>query len=329
MHCIANISELPALLSFQACAPYTCRPFISDTLTMLLPDLITFILLAGLGSFVQALSGFALGLIVLGSVTLLQLAPISFTAAVISMISLVNGGWVLARHPRAIEWRSVRWTVLGLIPAVGLGLALLARLDSDLPERLRQLLGVVILIAGIVMMLRPHPHAQPSGRSSTLLSGVAGGLLGGLFSTAGPPVVFHLYRQPWSLASIRSTLLTIFVLATLVRIGWQSARGELHWPMIEVALYCSLPVLLAAHIGARLAPRIALAPMRRFAFALLALTGVGLLIPATATPDAVKLAPPSSQGESDARRSTATLSAPHRQPATAATVSGSPAAPDF
>ncbi|MFP5506194.1 MAG: sulfite exporter TauE/SafE family protein, partial [Gammaproteobacteria bacterium] len=58
------------------------------------PELLLFILIAGLGSFVQALSGFALGLIVLGSVTLLQLAPIPFTAAVISMISLANGGWV-------------------------------------------------------------------------------------------------------------------------------------------------------------------------------------------------------------------------------------------
>lgn len=294
---------------------------------MPLPDLITFVLLAGLGSFVQALSGFALGLIVLGSVTLLHLAPISFTAAVISMISLINGGWVLARHPRAIEWRSVRWAVLGMVPAVGVGLAVLARLDTDLPELLRRLLGFVILIAGLVLMMRPHPHAQPSGRLSTALSGVAGGLLGGLFSTAGPPVVFHLYRQPWSLTSIRSTLLTIFVLSTLVRISWQSARGELHWPMIEVALYCTPPVLLAAHWGAQLAPRIAATTMRRFAFALLALAGIGLLVPATSPADVVKLSKPSSQGTPDARRSTATLSTPHRQTATDAAVPGSPAAP--
>lgn len=279
---------------------------------MPLPDLLTFVLLATLGSFVQALSGFALGLIVLGSVTLLQLAPISFTAAVISMISLVNGGWVLARHPRAIEWRSVNWTILGLLPAVGVGLALLARLDTQLPELLRHLLGLMILIAGVVLMLRPHPHAESSGPVSTLLSGVAGGLLGGLFSTAGPPVVFHLYRQPWSLTSIRSTLLTIFVLSTLVRIAWQSLRGELHWPMIEVALYCTLPVLLAAQWGARLAPRVATTRMRRFAFALLALTGVGLLLPTSSTTDLVTLTEPSNQDNPDAWRFAATVSTPDR-----------------
>lgn len=279
---------------------------------MPLSDLLTFVLLAALGSFVQALSGFALGLIVLGSVTLLELAPITFTAAVISMISLVNGGWVLARHPRAIEWHSVSWTMLGLLPAVGLGLALLARLDTQLPELLRRLLGLMILIAGVALMLRPHPHAAPSGPISTLLSGVAAGLLGGLFSTAGPPVVFHLYRQPWSLTSIRSTLLTIFVLSTLVRIIWQSLRGELHWPMVEVALYCSLPVLLAAQWGALLAPRIASTRMRRFAFALLALTGVGLLLPASPAPDLVTLTKPSNQDHADAWRFAATVSTPDR-----------------
>jgi uncharacterized protein len=249
---------------------------------MPLPELLSFLLVAALGSFVQAVSGFALGLILLGSVTLLQLAPIPFTAAVISMISLVNGGWVLARHPRAIEWRSVAWISLGLLPAIGLGLALLARLDSEVPDLLRRLLGLVILLAGALLMLRPHPRSQPSGRFSALLSGIAGGLLGGMFSTAGPPVVFHLYRQPWPLNSIRSTLLTIFVLSTLVRIGWQSARGELVWPMIEMALYCTVPVLLAAHWGARIAPRIGPVHMRRLAFALLMLTGIGLLLPAAA-----------------------------------------------
>lgn len=292
-------------------------------------DLALFVILAALGSFVQALSGFALGLIVLGCVTLLQLAPISFTAAVISMISLINGGWVLARHPRAIQWRSATWTLAGLVPAVGIGLALLAAMDSDMPELLRQLLGLVILGAGLLLMLRPHPRSRPSGRLSTLLFGVAGGVLGGLFSTAGPPVVFHFYRQPWTVSAVRSTLLTVFVLSTAVRITWQSARGELHWPMVETALYCTLPVLLAAQWGARIAPRIAPSHMRRLAFTLLAVTGAGLLLPTTAQADLVRLAP-ATQETRDAGRCAATVppaGAAGRAAAAGRPVSAAPAAP--
>lgn len=271
-------------------------------------DLTVFILIAALGSFVQALSGFALGLIMLGSVTLLQLAPIPFTAAVISIVSLVNGGWVLARHPRDVHWPSVVWITAALVPAVALGLAWLAHLDASTPVLLRRLAGAVILGAGVVLMLRPHPRPRPAGRIANVVSGALGGLLGGLFSTAGPPVVFHLYRQPWTSVRIRSTLLTVFVLSTLARITLQSARGELRFTMVETALYCVLPVVLAAQWGARLAPRIGPLPMRRFAFALLALTGTGLLLPTSAHADSVTLPVTNPADITHAWRSAATLS---------------------
>lgn len=289
-------------------------------------DLTVFILIAALGSFVQALSGFALGLIVLGSATLLQLAPIPFTAAVISIVSLVNGGWVLARHPRDIHWPSVVWITAALVPSVALGLAWLARLDASTPAQLRQLAGAVILGAGVVLMLRPHPRARPTGRIANLISGALGGLLGGLFSTAGPPVVFHLYRQPWAAVRIRSTLLAVFVLSTLVRITLQSARGELHLAMVETALYCALPVVLAAQLGARLAPRIGPLPMRRFAFALLALTGAGLLVPTTPRGDSVTLAAANPADSTHARRSSAALPPAERTPAAERAVPASPPA---
>lgn len=283
-------------------------------------DLTVFILIAALGSFVQALSGFALGLIMLGSVTLLQLAPIPFTAAVISIVSLVNGGWVLARHPRDVHWPSVVWITAALVPAVALGLAWLAHLDASTPVLLRRLAGAVILGAGVVLMLRPHPRPRPAGRIANVISGALGGLLGGLFSTAGPPVVFHLYRQPWTSVRIRSTLLTVFVLSTLARITLQSARGELRFTMVETALYCVLPVVLAAQWGARLAPRIGPLPMRRFAFALLALTGAGLLLPTTPRDDSVTLATAIPADITHARRASATLPSVERSPAAAGTV---------
>lgn len=235
--------------------------------------------LAFIGSFIQALTGFALGLIVLGTATLLDLASIPFIAAVVSMISLVNGAWVLGRHPREIEWRQVGWITLGLAPMIAVGMALLAYLDTTLPMFLRQLLGAVIVAAAVLLFMRPHPLIQASGSVPTILSGLAGGVLGGLFSTAGPPIVFHIYRQPWRMAQIRSTLLTVFILATLLRIGVQIARGELEWKMVEAALWCVIPVIVAAQLGARTTRHIPLLQMRRLAFALLAISGAGLLYP--------------------------------------------------
>lgn len=242
-------------------------------------DLAILIALAFLGSFIQALTGFALGLIVLGTAILLQLSSIPFIAAVVSMISLANGLWVLGRHPREIEWHQVGWITLGLTPMIAVGMALLAYMDTTLPILLRQLLGGVILAAAVILLMRPHPLPRPSGAVAALASGVAGGLLGGLFSTAGPPIVFHIYRQPWRISQIRSTLLAVFILGTLLRIVVQIGRGEMDWSMVEAALWCIVPVLVAAQLGAGLSHTIPMAQMRRLAFGLLALSGAGLLLP--------------------------------------------------
>lgn len=58
-------------------------------------ELTLLVLLAFAGSFIQALTGFALGLIVMGLASLLELASIPFLAAVVSMISMANGDYSL------------------------------------------------------------------------------------------------------------------------------------------------------------------------------------------------------------------------------------------
>ncbi len=239
-------------------------------------ELILFLLIAGLGSFVQALSGFALGLMVLGLATLFDLASIAFTAAVISLISLVNGTWVLRREANQIDRRTWFALALPLAPGVLLGLALLNYLDAEAPLLLRRILGGAILLSGLLLAMQPKPLKKPSGALLAALSGFSGGLLGGLFSTSGPPLVLYLYRQPFPIAVIRASLLAVFVFATVVRTALLIAQGQLGTQVIQVSLLCVPVVVLTAHYGARLAPRVPPQQMRRLAFLLLALLGAGL-----------------------------------------------------
>ena len=47
-----------------------------------------------------------------------------------------------------------------------------------------------------------------------MLLAVSMGLLGGLFSAGGPPLVYHFYRQPMAMEALRATLV-----AALTTIG--------------------------------------------------------------------------------------------------------------
>lgn len=242
------------------------------------PALWLFAAVTLVAAYVQTVSGFALGLIVMGAVGALDLAGIPFTALVVSLLSLVNVLSALRGRWHDVERRTLWVGTVAMVPAVLAGLALLHWLEAAWLDGLRGLLGGFILIGAVLLMLRPSPRTAPSPPWKAGLWGGIAGLFGGLFSTAGPPIVFHLYREPLGIPVIRATLLAFFAATTLTRILATGATGSIDR---EVLLWVavSLPtVLLGTWAGRRFPPRISDLAMRRLAFALLAGLGLALLL---------------------------------------------------
>lgn len=229
-----------------------------------------------IASFVQALTGFALGLIVMGSVTALALTPVSFTAAVISLFGLANGLWVLRTHHAHIHAPTTLQLTGGMVPGVMAGLYLLQHIEGSTPAMLRHGLGIFLIFAGLAMMARPRPLAKPSAAPWGVLAGLAGGVFAGLFS-APLPFVIYLYRQPLPIASIRATLLAVFVIATGWRIIWLTVQGGMTRNMVLLGALALPVIALSAHFALRLSHRIPPLTMRRLAFGLLIVLGLILL----------------------------------------------------
>ena len=243
-------------------------------------SLLIFLSLVAIGSYIQTVTGFALGLLVMGAVTVLGLAPVSVSAVVVSMLAFINSLLALRKGSHDINWKMVRAIVAGLLPAVFVGLLLLQYLSTHAVELLKPLLGIVIIGSGLFLIYKPHPKPTVSTTPGTFAIGLFGGVLGGLFSTSGPPIIFHLYRQPLSLPAVRATLLTIFILAAMVRLTYVGLRGEITLPILQLGLY-SLPlVIIFTSVGRRFRPPLTDLAMRRMAFGLLVLLGILLLIPA-------------------------------------------------
>ncbi len=246
-------------------------------------QMVAFLFFVALGSFTQAFSGFALGLIVLGAVTALNIAPIPFTAGVVSLVVVINGIAALHGHTHEIETKSLVPILLGLVPGVAAGFFLLGYLDANLPALLQLLLGIFILVASVTMVFRPHPRREMSGSFIHLIVGLSGGVFGGLFNTSGPPIIYLLYRQPLEVPGIRATLLSVFWIAATWRAILLTIEGGYSTGMLLLALM-SLPiVVVTARLGKRLANRLPSLLMRRFAFLLLAILGVMLILPALGT----------------------------------------------
>lgn len=241
-------------------------------------DILAFVGLVALGSYIQTVSGFAIALVITGGATALGLAPIGLTANVVSFVAIANIlVAVHSRHSR-VDREILIYGSAGILLLSGVGLWLLNHLSHTAVDLLEMLLGVTILASGALLMLHPHPRSRVSGRAAHLVAGGLGGLLSGLFGVGGPPLVVHLYRQPLPFPTIRTTLLAILGTMPLIRLTLEGTAGHITTDVLELGAL-SVPVsILATLAGRRFPPPVTDSAMRHFAFGLLFLIGLSLIL---------------------------------------------------
>ena len=236
--------------------------------------LLIFLFSIAIGAYVQTVTGFAMGLIIMGITASLQLMPISFIAAVISLTGFTNVVLAVYKSHAHIDWKIVRTIMIGFVPAALAGLFLLYYLDKTSTQLLQLILGLVIMLGGVLLILKPKPTKGKPASYFSLLAGVASGLMGGLFSTSAPPLIFYLYKQSLSIKVIRNTLLMIFMIGSLIRITTIGVQGYITKEILLFALY-SLPIVfLFTWLGKKYPPRLSDINMRRAAFGLLIILGI-------------------------------------------------------
>jgi uncharacterized membrane protein YfcA len=190
-----------------------------------LPHLL-FLGCVALATYVQNLTGFAFALILLGLVGAFHILPVVDAANAATVLVLVNAVAYLRHHrPRGI-WTVVRPPLLGSLAGVIVGVALLSWLTANALEMLRLLLGVAIVGCAALLLLQARPHARRSGIAAQIAYGGVGGIMAGLFASGGPPIVFHLYRQPLDRGVVKQCLMLIFAGNAILRLALLVGSGQ-------------------------------------------------------------------------------------------------------
>lgn len=244
--------------------------------------LLPLLALIGAASYFQTVTGFGLGMIVTGVASGLGLAPLATVAAVVSLVSLANSAVALPGCWRHVDRRAFAAATLGIVPAIVAGVLLLDRLSADASALLQLMLGLSIAVGGVRFAMKPVPLARRSSDARFFASGVAGGLMSGLFGVPGPPLIFQFYRQPMGLEQIRSMLLLAFTVTSAARTLTIGLQGQLEAGVWLQAGLAVPVVALATLAGRRWPPPLAPAAMRRIACAVLVMIGAGLVSAASA-----------------------------------------------
>ena len=230
------------------------------------------------GSYVQSVSGFAMGLIVIAVVGASGVISLPVLTAAASLITMVNVVVALKGHTEFIDRRIFGWLAAGQLPAIGVGVWLLTWLDRDAQSVLQLLLGLFITLGSLSMMLKPQPLSGPSPNWACFTAGIAGGVIGGMFSASGPIMGWFNYRQPLPLAVIRATLLCSFALTTSTRTLVVGLQGGLTADVLWLSAVAVPLVILGTWLGREMPPPVSEALLKQGAFGLLFCMGLVILL---------------------------------------------------
>jgi uncharacterized protein len=240
------------------------------------PALALFAAYAAVATVAQKLTGFAFTLLLLGLGGVMDLAPVADLANAATVLSLASAWSALSRGRRGIDfgiWRSTVWG--GLIGVVA-GLLLLGWLQANLLALLKLILGITVMACAVSLLVRTKSRPKASSPVSFVGYGLLSGVLGGLFAASGPPLVYHLYRQPLPVEIMRNTLVTALSVISLVRLVLVVSTGGFSTQSAVLCLVAAPIVLGISFLMNRGFAAIPRAVVLRAVSAILVVTGIAL-----------------------------------------------------
>lgn len=238
------------------------------------------LLIAILGVFAAAVlrgfTGFGFGLAAVPLLTLAlpptKVVPFVTVLQVLVGLSGLRGAWPIA------NWRAVLGLAPGLVLGIPIGLLMLTEVP---PNGVRLAIGLLIALSVLVLWRRLHLPPRPS-RGVTLAAGLVSGMMNGLASMGGPPVVVYLMALSAGAAVVRASSIVYFLFAAIVTAIPMALRGLVDREVLLWSL-ASIPVLLVGSaVGSWAFERAPQQYHRLTALVVLSLLAVALIVRALA-----------------------------------------------
>jgi uncharacterized protein len=189
-------------------------------------------------SVLRGFTGFGFSI---AAVPLLTLAlPPAKVVPFVVVLQVIVGVAGLRQAWSLCDWRAVGGLSPGLVLGIPIGLAVLTAFRAD-PVRL--VIGCVIL--GSVLLLWRGLRLPPRPtRVVTAAVGFAAGVMSGLASMGGPPIVVYLLALSHETAVVRASSIVYFMLSALLSLCLMSLNGLIDRQILSWSI-ASVPLLLA------------------------------------------------------------------------------------
>ncbi len=216
-----------------------------------------------IGAALQASVGYGMGLLVTPVLILFNpdLIPAPFILAAFLMILLMT-----LRERQALDFWGLRWVLVGAIPGIIAGTALLSILSQ---RQFNLAFGVLILFA---VALSACGLRFPMRRGVLSAAGFLSGVMGVMGGIGGPPLA--LVYQDASPDRLRATVSGYFIISTILTLGSLAGVGHFGWEDFQLSLQLIPGVMVGFLLSYVLVKRIGSAPLRPYVLSLSAAAGL-------------------------------------------------------
>ncbi len=149
---------------------------------------IIILLVAAAGGFIQRVSGFGFGIFVMLFFPYI-VHPHTAAAAISTLISFSMSTYNAVIYRKNIPYKKIIPLVVGSLILIPIAVHFSVSISS---EFFKKLLGIVLICLSVYFLFfNQRIKIKPSAKNGLLAGGVSG-ILTGLFSTGGPPIVLYL-----------------------------------------------------------------------------------------------------------------------------------------
>jgi uncharacterized membrane protein YfcA len=225
-------------------------------------------LIVGIASFITSLTGFGYALV--STPFLLLFLPPQMVVPLVLFSSLPLSGMLVWEAYKDISLRRIGGWLSGAVVGGGIGVYSLATFPE---ETMKQVIGVITLVAAVSIWLKP---AQPFKREGLVgsMAGCLSGILGGASGMSGPPIVLFGLNQGWDYRGFRADMIGYFaVLHTGIVILFRNV-GILNGETLALGGWALPGLAIGYGVGIRIKPQVSQGHFRILTFALVSLGGV-------------------------------------------------------
>lgn len=227
------------------------------------------VLIAFCASFIQRVSGFGFGIF---AMTFLPYIMSAYTEANVlsSMLSMLMSLAVAWRMRRQIHWKNL---IFPLIGSMALTYIVVTFMKGQGDAMLKLLLGIALILLSIYFIVFAGKiHIRPTWYGG-LLSGSLSGILGGMFSMGGPPVVVYYSESEPDATHYMATIQAYFTLSNIYSIGVKLSAGFVTANVLVCFAIGLLGMVAGLWVGGRVFDRLDGSNVKRTVYIIMALSG--------------------------------------------------------